>query len=238
MKKLFKKVFYLMKSGHIRDYKILDKENDTLENLAINLEAMENQKDSIDTSDQKEKSYWRFAQSEKGKSYEDFYIEFKEGKITSDKNGLSFVSNKNIAKCYMYGDLLIKLNFDIKDKKFKKIAKSNYIQTRSAMEEYVTTNLLPQKIYSLEEFETIKLLFDMTVDMYELNGLLEGPNYNKQSFQKYLIKYGFFESAELVEKLERKYFDFYHQNKNNQEFIALKKEILDFIDSEIRKKDI
>ena len=225
-----------MKSGHIRDYKILDKENDTLENLAINLEAMENQKDSIDTSDQKEKSYWRFAQSEKGKSYEDFYIEFKEGKITSDKNGLSFVSNKNIAKCYMYGDLLIKLNFDIKDKKFKKIAKSNYIQTRSAMEEYVTTNLLTEKIYSLEKLETIRLLFDKASNPTQIQGLIEGQYLCYGNFESRLREFGFHESANLIRSIRKKYYS--HCNEDRDHFDDFRKEILDFIDSEIRKKDI
>ncbi|MDE6389613.1 MAG: hypothetical protein K2L82_17690 [Lachnospiraceae bacterium] len=60
-------------------------------------------------------SYWKFSQSEKGRSAEAHYIEYVEGEITIAKDRdklLSFVNELNIVKCYMYGDLLTKFVFD------------------------------------------------------------------------------------------------------------------------------
>lgn len=203
----------------VDEIKVKDKINDTLEHLA-----------------ESGKPFWRFAQSRKGTSCEKFYAEYKEGEITTSDNGLSFVSEDDIAGCYMYGDLLVKLNFDMKDKNFKKIAESNYIQTNPRMGEYVTTNLLTEKIYSLEKLETIRLLFDKASNPTQIQGLIEGQYLCYGNFESRLREFGFHESANLIRSIRKKYYS--HCNEDRDHFDDFRKEILDFIDNEIKKKNI
>lgn len=75
------------------------------------------------------KTYWRFSQSEKGRSQESCFAEYLPGHITVAETGekLSFVSEDTIALCFMYGDKLTKLNLIFQTKIFKQlvIAKLN-----------------------------------------------------------------------------------------------------------------
>ena len=61
------------------------------------------------------KTFWRFSQSKEGRSQESFFAEYWPGHITVVETGekLSFVSEDTIALCFMYGDKLTKLDFDI-----------------------------------------------------------------------------------------------------------------------------
>lgn len=70
-------------------------------------------------------SFFRFSQSQPGRSLERVYAEYIPGKITeaTDKDKyLSFVTEETIAMCFMYGDMLTSLKFDLNDEEFKKIA--------------------------------------------------------------------------------------------------------------------
>ncbi len=73
-------------------------------------------------AEEEKHTYWKFSQSEKGRSIEAPYIEYIEGEIAiaRDKDKLlSFVNEQNIVECYMYGDILT----DNTNKKFKEIVK-------------------------------------------------------------------------------------------------------------------
>ena len=45
---------------------------------------------------------------------------------------LSFVTEETIAVCFMYGDMLTSLRFDINDEKFKQIAERAYFVMKDA----------------------------------------------------------------------------------------------------------
>ena len=103
-------------------------------------------------------TYWKFSQSEKGRSVEAHYIEYEEGEIAIAKDRdklLSFVNELNIVRCYMYGDLLTKFVFDNANEKFKEIGKCQ-VRSLGGLGEYESKKLLTEKTYSLGEIETIK----------------------------------------------------------------------------------
>ncbi|WP_428244753.1 hypothetical protein [Eubacterium sp. Marseille-QA0814] len=205
----------------VGEIRVKDKINDTLEHLA-----------------ESGKSFWRLAQSRKGTSYEKCYAEYKEGEITTSDNGLSFVSEDNIAACYMYGDVLVELDFDMNNDKFRKISNSNYVKTGGSFIEYRTTNLLVKKIYSLEKLETIRLLFEKASTLLQIQGLISGYNILKgeANFESRLRKMEFYESANLIRVIRNKYDNRYQEYLDH--FDDFYKEILDFIDNEIKKKNI
>lgn len=78
---------------------------------------------------------------------------------TAQDNGklLSFVNELNIAKCYMYGDVLTKFVFDNTNEKFKEIEDSQ-VKYLGGLGEYESEKLLTEKNYSLGEVETIKMI--------------------------------------------------------------------------------
>ncbi len=204
---------------YVGEIRVEDKINDTLEHLA-----------------ESGKFFWRLAQSRKGTSYEKCYAEYKEGEITTSDNGLSFVSEDDIAECYMYGDILVELDFDMNNDKFRKISNSNYVKTGGSFSEYRATNLLVKKIYSLEKLETIRLLFDKASNPTQIQGLIEGQYLCYGNFESRLREFGFHESANLIRSIRKKYYS--HCNEDRDHFDDFRKEILDFIDNEIKKKNI
>lgn len=151
-------------------------------------------------------TYWKFSQSENGKSVEDHYIEYIEGEVTiaqkSDKL-LSFVNELNIAKCYMYGDLLTKFVFDNTNEKFREIEDChvNYI---GGLGEYESEKLLTEKRYSVGEIETIKMIIGFCNSKRDLTCLF----YNRcaGNLEDCLSRNGFKENAELMKYLEEIYY--------------------------------
>lgn len=147
-----------------------------------------------------ERTYWKFTQSKPGLSYEsNVFALYEEGKLTHslDKDKLlSFVSDQTIYRCYMYGDQLTKLCFDKNNPLFQEIQKLPYINKGGGLGEYETSCLLVEKIYSLREKETIRLLFSTIpsrIGNINTNWLVK--------FEKNLRKFGFDESAELINQI-------------------------------------
>ena len=152
-----------------------------------------------------EHTYWKFSQSEKGRSIEAPYIEYIEGEITVAKNRdklLSFVNELNIVRCYMYGDLLTKFVFDNANLKFKEINKSQ-VKYIGGLGEYECNKLLTEKKYSLGEIETIKKVIEFCNSKGDLNYVFNGIF--KCNLEFYLRKNKFWETAELMKYLKENY---------------------------------
>lgn len=150
-------------------------------------------------------TYWKFSQSEKGRSVEDYYIEYIEGEVTTAQDSdklLSFVNELNIAKCYMYGNLLTKFVFDNAHEKFKEIEDChvNYI---GGLGEYESKKLLTEKNYSLGDIETIKKIIGFCNSRSDFICLFH--NRYAGNFEACLRKNGFKENAELMRYLNEIY---------------------------------
>ena len=134
------------------------------------------------------------------------------------------------------GEIRVELDFDMNNDKFRKISNSNYVKTGGSFSEYRATNLLVKKIYSLEKLETIRLLFDKASNPTQIQGLIEGQYLCYGNFESRLREFGFHESANLIRSIRKKYYS--HCNEDRDHFDDFRKEILDFIDNEIKKKNI
>ncbi len=150
-------------------------------------------------------TYWKFSQSEKGRSIEAPFIEYMEGEITVAKDRdklLSFVNELNIVKCYMYGDCLTKFVFDNANAKFKEINNSR-VKYLGGLGEYESKKLLTEKKYSLGEIGTIKKVIEFCNTKTDLNYIFHGVY--KGNLEFYLRKYEFGEMAELMKYLKENY---------------------------------
>lgn len=156
-------------------------------------------------AEERKHTYWKFSQSEKGRSVEDHYIEYIEGKVTTAQdNGklLSFVNELNIVKCYMYGDLLTKFVFDTANEKFKDIGECQ-VKYLGGLGEYESEKLLTEKTYSLGEVETIKIIISFCNSQRDFIYLFH--NRAAGNFEDCLRKNGFKENTELMKYLKEIY---------------------------------
>lgn len=150
-------------------------------------------------------SFFRFSQSQPGRSVENVYAEYIPGKITKaldEDKYLSFVTEETIAKCFMYGDMLTSLKFDINDEEFKKIADVPFRRIGGALGEYESKYLLVDQNYSLEDVNTIVKIFDYVTSTDQLCGIFSHPCY---PLAKILHKFQYFESEKLVKYLSNKF---------------------------------
>ena len=155
-----------------------------------------------------EYTFWRFSQSQKGRSDESCYADYNTGLVTESEeleldNALSFVSNEDISTCFMYGDVLNKLCFDKSNDKFKEIENYPTKRFNNSFREYKSFKLLVEKQYSLAKLETIRMIFDMVSNnkqLYVLFAYGDGTG-----LAGYLKKWGFAESETLVLFLRSKY---------------------------------
>ena len=176
------------------------------------------------------KTYWRFSQSEKGRSQENCFAKYLPSQITVAEKGekLSFASEDTIAVCFMYGDILTKLNFDITDTKFKEIMNCKVYKTGNILGEYQSEKLLTEENYSLKEISTIKKIFSMVKDDWQIVRIFSYENSCGEDFVGILKKFGFGESASLVACLKSRFL------KNNC-YIS-KEEIMHLIEEYITEK--
>lgn len=151
-------------------------------------------------------TYWKFSQSQKGRSIEPVYIEYTPGKIVvakDDDKFLSFVNEDNIARCYMYGDQLTKFTFDMGDAKFQTISDEKYIYRGGGLGEYESRRLLTEENYSLNDINTIIMLIKMIkkpMDFFSFYKSSIGANLKER-----LKSYGYNESVDFLEYIENNY---------------------------------
>lgn len=170
-------------------------------------------------------TYWKFCQSAKGRSIEKCFAEYEVGKITiaQDKEKLlSFVRDCDVAKCYMYGDVLVKLSFDNSDPLFGAIKDCPVKYIGGGLGEYETEKLLPERLYSLESIASIRKLFELTSSIGDLISIFCGANNN---LSYYLKAYGFIETHALLEYLMPEF-----ENSLNLEFKKVKENLLRMVD--------
>lgn len=150
-------------------------------------------------------TYWKFCQSEKGRSEECHFAEYEVGKITIAKDidkQLSFVEDNNVAMCYMYGDILVKLSFDGSNPLFNEIKDCPVRYIGCGLGEYETEKLLPEKLYPLNRVESIRKIFELTTQKRDLFAIFCGNTHN---LSYYLNSYGFFETYRLLECLTQEF---------------------------------
>ena len=154
-----------------------------------------------------ERTYWRFSQSVKGRSQETPFAEYKPGSITVAEYGqkLSFASDKTIAVCFMFGDLLTELNFDQNDLNFQKIMHCEVHETGNTLGELQCEKLLTKANYSLKDLSTIRLLFSMVNDDKQLATIFAYTNSDGERFADFLRNFGFEESASLIDYLKMEF---------------------------------
>ena len=171
-------------------------------------------------------TFWRFSQSERGRSVENVFAEYIPGEVTYAKDkdkALSFADDQHIARCFMYGDTLTKLCFDPGNEKFKEMENIAVHYTGNILGEYETTQLLVEKNYSLSDVDTIKLLFSMVADTSQMITLFKAD----EDLAARLRRFGYDESAALVEYLKSKFDENIHitpqemmEHLNNYESVA------------------
>lgn len=147
-------------------------------------------------------SFLRFSQSQPGRSIEKVYAEYVPGKITEAKDEeklLSFVTEETIAICFMYGDTLTKLKFDLDDEEFKKIADTPFNRIGNSLGEYESKYLLVDNNYSLEDVNTIVKLFSYVTSTKQLISIFYFPS---GSLDEWLHNLKFYESEKLVKYLK------------------------------------
>lgn len=150
-------------------------------------------------------SFFRFSQSQPGRSLEKVYAEYIPGKITEatdEDKYLSFVTEETIAMCFMYGDMLTSLKFDLNDEEFKKIADTPFKYIGGSLGEYESKYLLVDNNYSLEDVNTIVKLFDYVTNTNQLCTIFE---FVFGSLEQRLHDYQFYESEKLVRYLKKEF---------------------------------
>jgi len=149
--------------------------------------------------------FFRFSQSQPGRSVENVYADYIPGKITEamdvDKY-LSFVTEETIAICFMYGDMLTSLKFDLNDENFKKIADTPFKYIGHSLGEYESKYLLVDNNYSLEDINTIVMLFDYVTNTKQLITIFK---FTFGSLEERLHKFGYYESERLVKYLREEF---------------------------------
>ena len=151
------------------------------------------------------RSFFRFSQSQPGRSFEKVYAEYIPGKITEAKDEdklLSFVTEETIAVCFMYGDTLTSLKFDLNDEEFKKIADTPFKRIGNSLGEYESKYLLVDNNYSLEDINTIVKLFDYVTSTAQLVVIFK---FGFGSLDERLHDFGYYESERLVKYLKAKF---------------------------------
>ncbi len=169
-------------------------------------------------------SYWKFTQSEPGRSEEKLYAEYTPGQITKaedpDKK-LSFADEKHVITFHMYGDQLTELVIDKKNKQFKEIANNPIKLTNASLGEIETEALLVKANYSLKDRDTLIKIIEMTQNDMQLYNLFSPtwPIFNR------LMSFGFKESANIMYEIYKQLYD----NLNKQPFEEAKAQMLHII---------
>lgn len=148
------------------------------------------------------KSFWKFTQSQMGKSVEKVYAHYVEGSITVAEDlehGLFFTESSFVSNFIMYGDILTKLCMDVNNPKFIKIAHNEVRHYTNGF--YETKEILVEKNYSLAHKEGIRMLFEIT-PFQDFKFLFLDTTFSPSIKNKLnLLKYT--EAEELVEELEK-----------------------------------
>lgn len=148
-------------------------------------------------------TFWRFSQSEPGRSVEPYFGQYIPGVISTAKDSekkLSFVDEEHIGKCIVYGDMLTRLNFDLNDKNFQVIGNCEIKRNGNSFNEYECEKLLPAENYSLEELSTLKKVIQMAKSHVDFVGMCANDT-NKGKLWQVLKSYGFNHSSNVMKQI-------------------------------------
>lgn len=151
-------------------------------------------------------TFWRFSQSEPGRSVEPYFEQYIPGVISTAKNSekrLSFVDEEHLGVCIVYGDLLTRLNFDLNDKNFQTIEKYEVKRVKNRLNEFECEKLLPAENYSLEELSTLKMIIQMTKSHVDFVDMCANDT-NKGKLWQVLKSYGFTHSSNVMKQIRSK----------------------------------
>lgn len=153
------------------------------------------------------KTYWKFSQScEKIKSSaESQFLDYPEHSIIIAKDPehefLSFTSEENIGKCYMYGDQITQINIDLNDPEFQKIADTKLTYTGNGFGEFYAQKIYTGKNYSMRDPSNVAMVLRMSntgAMMCFINGIF---GEQEQRFRKM----GFKQSADMLAYIKNNY---------------------------------
>lgn len=169
------------------------------------LELLFEVKDKVTLKDLAETGhvFWRFSQSEPGRSVEPHFEQYVPGVISTAKDSvkkLSFVDEEHIGVCIPYGDMITKLNFDLNDKSFQEIENYEVKRIGNFLEEYECEKLLPKENYSLKELSTLKMVIQMT-KRHEYFVRMCATDTNKGKLWQILKSYGFTHSSNVMKQI-------------------------------------
>ena len=150
-------------------------------------------------------SFYRFSQSMPGRSVENLFAEYVPGQITEAEDNekyLSFVTEETIARCFMYGDMITRLNFNLGDETFQRIADTPIKYIGNSLGEYESKYLLVEQNYSLRDITTIKMLFELVKSKKQLISLFHCIY---GSLDQRLHEFGYTESEQMVIYLKKEF---------------------------------
>ena len=131
-------------------------------------------------------TFWRFSQSEPGRSVEPYFEQYIPGIISTAKN-----SEK---KLYFV---------DLNDRNFQAIENCEVKRVGYSFEEYECDNLLPAENYSLEDLDTLKMLIQMTKSHVVFVSMCANDT-NKGKLWQVLKSYGFTHSSNVMKQIRSK----------------------------------
>lgn len=149
--------------------------------------------------------FFKFTKSQPGRDIDKAYTKYIPGEIVEAKDEdtyLSFVTEETIAECFMYGDMLTSLKFDINDEKFRQIADTPFKYVGGALGEYESKYLLVDNNYSLEDISTIIMLFEYVKNTKQLCTIF---CYKSGFLERSLHNFQYYESENLVRYLRGEY---------------------------------
>ena len=169
------------------------------------LENLFEMKDKVTLKDFAETglAFWRFSQSEPGRSVEPYFGQYIPGVISTAKDNekkLSFVDEEHIGMCILYGDMLTRLNFDLNDKNFQAIENCEIKRNGNSFNEYECEKLLPAENYSLEELSTLKKVIQMT-KCHKYFVSMCSTDTDKGKLWQVLKSYGFTHSSNVMKQI-------------------------------------
>ena len=169
------------------------------------------------------KTYWKFSQSCKGikSSIEPHFLEYPEHSIIIAQNPehqfLSFTSEENIGKCFMYGDQITQINIDLNDPEFQKIADTELSCPGSSLGEYRAQKIYTGKNYSMRDPSNVAMVIRMS-NMSALRCFIWGLGVGVDQVQRFRSM-GFEQSADMLAYIKQNY------KSNSEDLQKLKKDL-------------
>ena len=178
------------------------------------------------------KTYWKISQSckEIKSSIESHFLEYPEYSIIIAQNPehqfLSFVSEEDIGKCYMYGDQITQIIIDLNDSEFLKIADTKLGYTGSALGEYRAQKIYTGKNYSMRDPANVAMVLRMS-NFSAMGSFIWGLGFGVDQVQRFR-RMGFEQSANMLAYIKHNYkYNFEDMQKLKKDLKTITKKFVD-----------